>query len=80
MGTCGRCAAAVSSFVLALNLHAPVAAAAGSGTIKLIYNSPTALDCANPDNLTVTPRGGLLMCEDNSGATTNDAERLIGLS
>ncbi len=49
-------------------------------TIKLIYNSPTALDCENPDNMTVTPRGGLLMCEDNSGATTNDAERLIGLT
>ena len=38
-------------------------------TIKLIYNSPTAIDCENPDNLTVTPRGGLLMCEDNSGST-----------
>ena len=49
-------------------------------TIKLIYNSPTALDCENPDNLVVTPRGGLLMCEDNSGPTTNDAERLIGLT
>jgi len=49
-------------------------------TIKLIYNSPTALDCENPDNLTVTPRGGLLMCEDNSGSTPNDAERLIGLT
>jgi secreted PhoX family phosphatase len=43
-------------------------------TIKLIYNSPTALDCENPDNLTVTPRGGLLMCEDNSGCTPNDAD------
>ena len=49
-------------------------------TIKLIYNSPTAIDCENPDNLVVTPRGGLLMCEDNSGATANDAERLIGLT
>ena len=49
-------------------------------TIKLIYNSPTAIDCENPDNLTVTPRGGLLMCEDNSGSTSNDAERLIGLT
>jgi len=49
-------------------------------TIKLIYNSPSALDCENPDNITVTPRGGLLLCEDNSGATTNDAERLVGLT
>ena len=49
-------------------------------TIKPIYNSPTALDCENPDNLTVTPRGGPLMCENNSGSTPNDAERLIGLT
>jgi len=49
-------------------------------TLKLIYNSPSAAECENPDNLTVTPRGGLLMCEDNSGSTPNDAERLIGLT
>jgi hypothetical protein len=49
-------------------------------TIKLIYNSPGAFECENPDNITVTPRGGLLLCEDNSGATSNDAERLIGLT
>ena len=49
-------------------------------TIKLIYNSLGAADCENPDNLTVTPRGGLLLCEDNSGGTPNDAERLLGLT
>lgn len=49
-------------------------------TLTLIYNSPGAGECENPDNLTVTPRGGLLMCEDNSGSTPNPAERLIGLT
>ena len=49
-------------------------------TIKLIYNSPGAAECENPDNITVTPRGGLLLCEDNSGSTPNDAERLLGLT
>jgi secreted PhoX family phosphatase len=49
-------------------------------TIKLIYNSPSALECENPDNIVVTPRGGLLLCEDNSGSTPNDAERLLGLT
>jgi secreted PhoX family phosphatase len=49
-------------------------------TLTLIYNSPTALECENPDNLTVTPRGGLLLCEDNSGGTPNTAERMLGLS
>jgi uncharacterized protein len=48
--------------------------------LRLIYDSPSAAETENPDNLVVTPRGGLLMCEDNSGATTNDAERLLGLS
>jgi uncharacterized protein len=28
----------------------------------------------------VTPRGGLLMCEDNAGSTQNDAERLLELT
>jgi uncharacterized protein len=49
-------------------------------TLKLIYNSPSAVECENPDNLTVTPRGGLLLCEDNSGGTPNDAERMLGLT
>ena len=49
-------------------------------TIKLIYNSQGAAECENPDNLTVTPRGGLMLCEDNSGGTPNDAERLLGLT
>ena len=49
-------------------------------TLKLIYNSQGQGECENPDNLTVTPRGGLMLCEDNSGATTNDAERLLGLT
>jgi uncharacterized protein len=49
-------------------------------TVKLIYDSPTAAEAENPDNLVVTPRGGLLLCEDNSGPTTNDGERLLGLT
>ena len=40
-------------------------------TLKLIYNSQGAGECENPDNLTVTPRGGLLLCKDNG----RDAER-----
>lgn len=49
-------------------------------TLTLIYNAPNAAECENPDNLTVTPRGGLLLCEDNAGGTLNDAERLLGLT
>ncbi len=48
--------------------------------ITLIYDSPSSGEAENPDNITVTPRGGLLLCEDNAGATINDAERLLGLT
>ena len=48
--------------------------------LRLIYDSPAQADAEHPDNITVTPRGGLLLCEDNSGATTHDAERLLGLT
>jgi secreted PhoX family phosphatase len=48
--------------------------------LKLIYDSPSRSEAENPDNIVVTPRGSLLLCEDNSGSTTNDAERLLGLT
>jgi uncharacterized protein len=44
-------------------------------TITLIYDTPDASDLNSPDNVTVTPRGGLLLCEDASAIT-----RLIGLT
>jgi secreted PhoX family phosphatase len=48
-------------------------------TLKLIYVSPTANDVDNPDNMTVTPRGGLLLCEDAAGDNVI-GERLVGLT
>ena len=61
-----------------------------SQNLTLIYDAPldangqpSELD--NPDNLTVTPRGGLLFCEDNSGSPSFmldgiSTERLVGLT
>jgi uncharacterized protein len=49
-------------------------------TIKLIYDSPSADELDNPDNITVTPRGGLLLCEDAAGNQFTAGERLIGLT
>jgi secreted PhoX family phosphatase len=46
-------------------------------TVKLLYVSADAAVLENPDNLVVTPDGSLLLCEDNSGPTTNPAERLL---
>jgi uncharacterized protein len=48
-------------------------------TIKLIYDSPSAQEVDNPDNITVTPRGGLLLCEDAAGDNVF-GERLVGLT
>lgn len=51
--------------------------------LKLLYDSPSADELDNPDNLVVTPRGGLLFCEDNSGSPSYllngvSTERLVG--
>jgi len=36
------------------------------GFVKLVYESPGGEVLSFPDNITVTPRGGLLLCEDHS--------------
>ena len=45
--------------------------------LTLIYDAPSANELDNPDNVVVTPRGGLMFCEDNSG---NPAFLLDGVS
>jgi secreted PhoX family phosphatase len=49
-------------------------------TLRLIYDAPNANDLDNPDNMTVTPRGGLLLCEDAAGNNFTQGERLVGLT
>ena len=49
------------------------------GRLVLHYESPGDEVLDSPDNLTVTPRGGLLLCEDDASGTA-DANRIIGLS
>ena len=49
-------------------------------TLTVIYDAPNANDLDNPDNLTVTPRGGLLVCEDAAGNNFTEGERLVGLT
>jgi uncharacterized protein len=46
----------------------------------VIYDAPNANDLDNPDNITVTPRGGLLLCEDAAGNHFLEGERLVGLT
>jgi uncharacterized repeat protein (TIGR03803 family) len=48
-------------------------------TLTLLYASPSGREVDNPDNLTVTPRGGLLLCEDAAGDSVA-GERLVGLT
>ena len=49
-------------------------------TLTVIYDAPNAADLDNPDNITVTPRGGLLLCEDAAGNNFTQGERLVGLT
>jgi uncharacterized protein len=37
-----------------------------SETIELLYSSPAAAILDNPDNIAVSPRGGVILCEDGS--------------
>jgi secreted PhoX family phosphatase len=57
--------------------------------LTLVYESPAGAVLDSPDNLTVTPRGGLIMCEDDASGAHQDrhplapglesVNRLIGL-
>jgi secreted PhoX family phosphatase len=38
-----------------------------SGAMRVLYASPATDILNNPDNITVSPRGGIVLCEDGSG-------------
>lgn len=38
-----------------------------SGAMRVLFASPAANVLNNPDNITVSPRGGIVLCEDGSG-------------
>lgn len=46
--------------------HVPGRGASG-GSLMAIFVPPDAETADNPDNVTVSPRGGILLCEDNGG-------------
>ena len=62
----------------------------GGGTLTLLFESRSGEEADSPDNLTVTPRGGLIMCEDDASSAYVDTHplapgiehvnRLIGLT
>jgi uncharacterized protein len=62
----------------------------GGGTLMLVYESPSGTELDSPDNLTVTPRGGLVACEDDASSAfvdthplapgIDDVNRLIGIT
>ena len=62
----------------------------GGGTLTLLYESTAGSEMDSPDNLTVTPRGGLITCEDDASSAYVDTHplapgienvnRLIGLT
>ncbi len=58
--------------------YRPGSTAADGGTLTLIFESPSRDVLNAPDNITVSPRGGIVICEDNEapfvrGLTTDGA-------
>lgn len=52
------------------------------GTLTAIFVAPNEATADNPDNIAISPRGGLLLCEDGSGrdhANEVAGNRLLGL-
>ena len=47
-----------------------------TGTLRLVYESSSATELDSPDNLTVTPRGGLILCEDDASSAIADTHPL----
>ena len=50
--------------------------------LKAIFVSTNAVDANNPDNITVSPRGGILTCEDGGGVADEFGfgDRLVGIT
>ena len=68
--------------------YRPLGRRDGMGLLTLVYESPEGSVLDSPDNLLVTPRGGIVLCEDdasNDGDThplapgITDVNRVIGL-
>lgn len=51
-----------------------------SDKLKLLFESPSKQVLNMPDNLCVSPRGGILMCEDNNYGGNEHPQRVFGLS
>jgi len=56
----------------------------GQGRLTAIFVSPSEHAADNPDNITVSPRGGILVCEDGRGQVIGGRRtfgtRLIGIN
>ena len=56
-----------------------ISAPTSGGTLQAIYTSPAAATLNNPDNISVSPGGALLLCEDAGGGGSGP-DRLVGLT
>jgi secreted PhoX family phosphatase len=52
------------------------AAGRANGDLRLVFESPGPEVLDSPDNLVVTPRGGLILCEDDAGSNDGDIHPL----
>jgi secreted PhoX family phosphatase len=53
-----------------------------AGRLRCIFASTNAVMANNPDNITISPRGGIVMCEDGGGVEDEFGfgERVLGLT
>ena len=54
-----------------------------TGILKAVFVSLNAVAANNPDNITISPRGGVLLCEDGGGVDDQGQgriERMVGLT
>ena len=68
--------------------YVPARAGDGDDALVLVFESPSGSVLESPDNLCVTPRGGILFCEDDAvrdgdthplSGDTREIHRLVGL-
>ncbi len=56
----------------------------GEEVLTALFVSPDSATADNPDNITVTPQGALLVCEDGGGSSENDilvsGTRMLGIA
>lgn len=82
--TSGGAAGKGSVFALELGRKRGKGRKAGADKLRVLFVSPDEETADNPDNITLSPRGGIVLCEDGGGQVVDDERnfgtRMIGVN